>query len=141
MRTLIVLLIAAALIVLVAFVFRKFFIAQVFAPTESSVEEGELEAAVAGPEVVVQDLSIPWELVFLPNDDLLVTERAGKLLLIGEEKNIIEISGVAHRGEGGLLGAALHPNFEENNWLYLYLTTQTENGLTNRVERYVLSGT
>lgn len=140
MRTLGVLLIVAALAVFGAYFLRDVFITEVSGPTESIAPEGELNGEIRGPETVVQDLSIPWELVFLPNGDMLVTERPGRLLLIGEEKNVIEISGVEHRGEGGLLGLALHPNFGENSWIYLYLTTQTDTGLTNRVERYVLSG-
>lgn len=112
-----------------------------FAPTESTVDEGELPEEIVAPEVVVDNLEIPWELVFLPGGEMLVTERPGRLLLIGEDRQPIPIEGVAHRGEGGLLGLALHPSFETNNWIYLYLTTATDNGLVNRVERYTLSGT
>lgn len=142
MRTLFILLVAVVLIAVGAFFLRDIFVAQVFAPTESTTPEGEVNdgVGVQNPEVVVQNLSIPWELVFLPNGDMVVTERSGTLLLIGETRDAIEISGVEHRGEGGLLGLALHPNFEQNNWIYLYLTTQTDTGLTNRVERYVLRG-
>jgi glucose/arabinose dehydrogenase len=88
-------------------------------------------------QTVVQNLTIPWEIVFLPDGDMLVTERPGALLRIGQETQTIqEIEGVEHIGEGGLLGLALHPNFAENGFLYFYLTAQTENGLINRVERY-----
>ncbi|MBI5583388.1 MAG: PQQ-dependent sugar dehydrogenase [Deltaproteobacteria bacterium] len=41
------------------------------------------------------------------------------------------------RGEGGLLGLALHPRFKENKWIYLYFTTRDEAGLKNQVVRYV----
>ena len=50
------------------------------------------------------------------------------------------IEGVEHVGEGGLLGMALHPQFSENRWIYLYLTTNIGNGLKNRVERYRFEG-
>lgn len=110
-----------------------------FAPTESAVPTGE-PAGAGSPETVAENLEIPWELVFLPNGDLLVTERPGRLLRIGANRQVIEISGVEHRGEGGLLGLALHPDFEQNSYIYLYLTTAEGGGLTNRVERYRLSG-
>ena len=89
--------------------------------------------------VVAENLEIPWEIVFLENGDMLVTERPGTLVRIernGDETQKYEIEGVEHRGEGGLLGMAKHPNFEQNNLLYLYMTTETEDGLTNRVVRY-----
>jgi len=90
-------------------------------------------------EIVAQNLSIPWEIAFLPEGGMLITERAGKLLrLEGTTKVIKEITGVAHVGEGGLLGLALHPDFAKNRMLYLYLTAQGESGLENRVERYNL---
>ncbi len=107
---------------------------------------GELPlAASAMPgedvEVVAQDLNIPWELAWLPSGEMLVTERPGRLLKIGADRAVIEIGGVAHVGEGGLQGLALHPDFSKNQWLYLYLTTRAGEGLINRVERYRLEGT
>ncbi len=90
-------------------------------------------------KIIAENLDIPWEITFLPQGDLLVTERPGTLLrLSAEEQMQIPIEGVAHRGEGGLLGLVLHPDFENNNLIYLYLTTETEEGLTNRVEQYRL---
>lgn len=89
-------------------------------------------------EIIAENLNIPWEIAFLPSGELLVTERPGQLLKIGADHTPIPINGVAHVGEGGLLGLALHPNFSDNQLLYLYLTTRTQDGLTNRVERYRL---
>jgi len=109
-----------------------------FEPTETVIEEGELNTEIQGPEVVLENLNIPWELTFLPSGEMLLTERGGRLLLVGESKDVIEIGGVTHRGEGGLLGLALHPDFEDNNFVYLYLTTGSLTGLSNRVERYRL---
>jgi len=89
-------------------------------------------------EVIAQNLAIPWEIAFLAEGELLVTERPGRLLKIGKDRTIIPIEGVRHAGEGGLLGMALHPRFSENRWLYLYLTAAAGDGLVNRVERYRL---
>ncbi len=91
-------------------------------------------------EVVAEDLDIPWEIAFLPNGDLLITERSGNLLRLGQDKSSIAIQGVTHIGEGGLLGLALHPNFEQNSTIYLYLTSQISGSITNRVESYTLNG-
>lgn len=91
-------------------------------------------------EVVATDLEIPWEIAFLPSGEILVTERPGRLLRIGEDRTVIEVSGVRHVGEGGLLGLVLHPDFERNRLLYLYLTSQESGQIVNRVERYLLDG-
>ncbi len=88
-------------------------------------------------EVIAENLTVPWEILFLPDGELLVTERPGNLLLL-REGTTIEIEGVEQVGEGGLLGAALHPDFENNNYIYLYQTTETASGLRNRITRYVL---
>src|SRR3989337_1380919 len=72
-----------------------------------------------GLEVIAQNLNIPWEVAFLPYGEILVTERPGTLLLIKSGQKI-PIEGVAHVGEGGLLGVAIHPDFANNHLIYLY---------------------
>lgn len=93
-------------------------------------------SSVSSREGIADHLSIPWDIRWLPSGDMLVTERPGTLLRIGADLQRHTIEGVRHVGEGGLLGLALHPDFEDNGWLYLYLTTQTAGGLRNRIERY-----
>lgn len=130
-------------------------------PENGKAESGvdEVEALAPTIEIIAENLQIPWEVVFLPSGDpeeeqapygagMLVTERTGSLVKIGADPSTssgrvrtkISIEGVEHIGEGGLLGLALHPNFEENNWIYLYLTTRADGGLINRIERYRLVG-
>ncbi len=88
-------------------------------------------------EVVAENLTVPWELLFLPDGELLVTERPGRLVLLkaGVE---VPVPDITSTGEGGLLGAALHPDFPNNNFIYLYETTNAGDGLSNRIVRYVL---
>ena len=105
------------------------------------VEEGERTApseedSPQPPSVVVANLAIPWDIAFLPSGDMLVTERSGRLLHIEEDK-AFPIEGIEHIGEAGLLGIALHPDFENNHYLYLYQTTSAGDGLKNRVVRYI----
>jgi glucose/arabinose dehydrogenase len=110
---------------------------QIFEPTESFVNEG-VSKNDGVVEIVAENLEIPWSIAFLPNGEMLVSERGGRLLKIGEDEKSVEIEGVKHFGEGGLLGIALHPDFEENNYIYLYLTSEGEGETINRVERFVL---
>lgn len=72
---------------------------------------------------IVEGLSNPWGLAFLPGGDMLVTERSGALRRIRDGVLLPDpISGVpaAHvNGQGGLLDVALHPRFSDNGLVYL----------------------
>lgn len=95
-----------------------------------------------GTEVIAEDLDVPWSIEFLPEGDMLVTERPGTLVRVEREDGNFseryEIRGVEHVGEGGLLGVTKHPNFTENRYIYLYMTTRDGDMLRNRVQRYRL---
>jgi aldose sugar dehydrogenase len=68
------------------------------------------------------DFEIPWALEFLPDGRLLVTEQRGALKLYAPSGAITEIRGVpavAYGGQGGLGDVVLHPDFAENNLVYL----------------------
>ena len=80
----------------------------VFEPTPTDLEKG-VSAENVSYEVEAEDLSVPWDIEFLPDDDMLVTERPGYLLRIGGINDTYEVPGVEEAGEGGLLGIALHP--------------------------------
>lgn len=89
--------------------------------------------------VIVENLTIPWDVAFLPNGEMLITEREGKLIhhnpKTGENRTI-PISTVLHAGEGGLLGIEIHPEFESNSLLYLYLTSSLGGDSINSVVSY-----
>ena len=73
-------------------------------------------------EVLIDDLEIPWGIEFLPNGDLLIAERKGTLSRLTKEKELIEIEGLPEIkviGQGGLMDLRLHPDYEQNGWLYV----------------------
>lgn len=116
---------------------RVFYTVTELVPEESIAVPGSLTGDEGiTHKIIAENLVIPWEVVTLPGGDFLVTERGGRLLRIGAEGAAYEVEGVAHVGEGGLLGMALHPDFENNQYLYLYMTTTAGGGLSNRVVRY-----
>lgn len=87
-------------------------------------EEIELEQLVDG-------LNEPWAIEFLPDGQMLVTERAGRLLRI-DGAEVTEISGapeVAARGQGGLLDVVLHPDFDSNQLIYLTWSRAGDDGV------------
>ena len=82
--------------------------------------------------VVAKGLSHPWAITFLPNNDMLVTERAGRLRLVRDGMlDPHEISGVPTvrtDGNGGLMDVAVHPQFAENRLVYLTYTKPVGGG-------------
>jgi glucose/arabinose dehydrogenase len=64
----------------------------------------------------------PWALAFLPDGRMLVTEKAGRLLVVttsGEQQEITGVPDVDYGGQGGLGDVQLHPEFAENRQIYL----------------------
>lgn len=113
-------------------------VGQFFEPTETGASPG-LDAAEVEHEVLAENLNVPWEVEVLGEDRYLVTERSGALVLIEDgEKRVLEQFDQLDNpplGEGGLLGIATHPNFAENNYLYVYQTVDRES-VENTVRRY-----
>ena len=93
---------------------------------------------------VVQGLVNPWSLTFLPNGDMLVTERAGRLRIV--RKGVLDpapITGVPEvwaTGQGGLLEVLPHPQFAQNNLLYLTYSKACEKGATTALLRGKFDG-
>ncbi|WP_276390107.1 PQQ-dependent sugar dehydrogenase [Eudoraea chungangensis] len=71
-------------------------------------------------DLLIADLEIPWGMAFLPDGGILVTEKAGELILFknGIKTNIQNLPEIYLRGQGGLLDIALHPDYEDNGWVY-----------------------
>ena len=90
-------------------------------------------------EKVVEGLNHPWSLAFLPDGDMLVTERVGTLRLIKDGKLIKEpVSGlpkIEQHGQGGLMDVVVHPDFETNHLIYLAYAGEADEGLSTEVLR------
>jgi glucose/arabinose dehydrogenase len=88
---------------------------------------------------VVEGLANPWSIAFLPEGDMLITERAGRLRIVRDGALLPEaVSGVPDvlaQGQGGLLDVALHPDFESNRLLYLTYSKPVEDGSTTALVR------
>jgi glucose/arabinose dehydrogenase len=84
--------------------------------------------------VVAGGLANPWSLAFLPNGDMLVTERAGRLRIVRQgtldPKPVAGVPAVQTTTLGGLLEVALHPKFAENRIVYLTYTKANDKKLT-----------
>ncbi len=98
----------------------------------------------AGPvnytlETVAQGLDHPWSIAFLEDGDMLVTQRTGKLLLIGKDGSTRTVRDFNDNGafpnvhfgasiQAGLFDVVLHPAFEENSLVYISYAGLLENG-------------
>jgi aldose sugar dehydrogenase len=94
---------------------------------------------------VAEGLQNPWGLAFLPNGDLLVTERPGRLRLVRDgvvqPEPIAGIPAVHAAGQGGLMDVAIHPQFAQNNLVYVsYSKPGPDNTATTAVIRGRLEG-
>jgi glucose/arabinose dehydrogenase len=89
---------------------------------------------------VASGLSVPWGLGFLPDGSALFTERTTakiKSLRDGTVSDVQTVPGVTPDGEGGLLGLAVSPNYAQDNSIFIYYTTASD----NRISRLQLGQT
>jgi glucose/arabinose dehydrogenase len=80
--------------------------------------------------VVARGLEHPWSLTFLPDGNMLVTERVGRLRIIRhgvlDAEPVAGVPQVRAMGLSGLMDVVLHPQFSENQWVYLTYTKPIE---------------
>ncbi|GGK70600.1 oxidoreductase [Sphaerisporangium melleum] len=109
-------------------------------PATGSTASAGGPAVPGTPRTLVDGLTVPWAIAFLPDGDALVTERdSARLLRVtpkGRASEVGVVEGVSAAGEGGLLGVAVSPRFERDHYVFLYFTAATE----NRIVRYRYEG-
>ena len=89
-------------------------------------------------ETLAEGLEHPWALAFLPNGEVLISERPGRLRSWRDGRLSAPIPGlpaIHASGQGGLMDLALHPEFEENRWLYFSYAARHQGGSTTHVAR------
>lgn len=117
-------------------------------PSQTAAPSGAATEEPGGPPEVVETiatgLAAPWGLDFFANGDALVTERDTRrvLLIRGPEREVVELGtlgsevAAGEQGEAGLLGVAVSPDVEQDESIYFYLSTPTD----NRVVRVSIAG-
>jgi glucose/arabinose dehydrogenase len=127
------------------------------------LDDPDWEVPTASPrtalevETLVENLEVPWDIAFTGTGELYMTERVGRILRFdaGEVAAVIEPSDAIDAesipasseeqpwwvdgGEGGTLGVAVHPNYPDEQWVYVYYTADIDGGKENRVVRFDVS--
>lgn len=125
------------------------------APTGSPTS-ARASSEISGPTIVATErlrlrvvtltnkLSEPWALAFLPDGDMLVTERKGRLRRIHGGQLIAEpihgLPAVDTRKQDGLMDLALHPDFARNRVVYFTYSKTGERGDTTVLARGTFEG-
>ena len=95
-------------------------------------------------DVIADGLNHPWSLAFLPDGNMLVTERTGTLRIIIDGKLVKKpVSGlpkIKQHGQGGAMDVVLHPDFENNRLVYLAYAGESDDGFSTEVFRGKLLG-
>ncbi|MCG6874978.1 MAG: PQQ-dependent sugar dehydrogenase [Betaproteobacteria bacterium] len=95
---------------------------------------------------VTRGLEHPWSVAWLPDGRMLVTERPGRLRLVGADGKldrapIAGLPAIEAYGQGGLFDVALHPRFAENALVYLSYAGKGPDGVGTELARGRLVGT
>lgn len=114
------------------------------ASPSASASDGSDGVKVIG--TVASKLQVPWGVAFLPDDSALVTERdtAKVLHVVGDGESgeakvsaVGTVSAATMSGEGGLLGIAVSPSYDQSGTVYLYVTAEKD----NRILKATFDGT
>lgn len=90
-------------------------------------------------DTVTDELDVPWGMAFLPDGRILVTEKSGEIRIVENDSLLTaKIGGVPEvhaQGQGGLLDIQLHPNYEENGWIYITYAKPVDGGAVTALSR------
>jgi len=91
-------------------------------------------------ETFVAGLEVPWSLAFTSSTRVLVTERPGRVRVVENgvlrETPLAVIADVESRGETGLMGLALSPDYPASRLIYLSYAYTVAGGIQVRVVRF-----
>ena len=111
------------------------------APTPVSAQSGVIRSLEHDYRVatVADGLIRPWSMAWLPNGDMLITERPGRLRIVRDGNLLPDpVPGVPEvfaQGQGGLFDVLPHPDFASNNVLFISYAKPVDGGSTTSVLR------
>jgi len=124
-------------------IFSVIFCASALAQNRSAVINSEKHAFRIA--TLLTGLENPWSVAFLPDGRMLITERAGRLRLVGSDfrldpEPIEGLPETVARGQGGLFDVVLHPQYSQNGWIYWAYNAPGAGGWGTALARGKLKG-
>lgn len=118
-------------------------------PQEQNIQNLESKDNPQSPvpyqvERFVTGLEVPWSIVFTSPDRMLVTERSGSIRIVEngqlQPEPLVRFPEVSSQSEEGLMGMALHPQYETNKQVYAAYAYPSNGALAVRIVRFIDSG-
>ncbi len=95
-------------------------------------------------DTLATGLQNPWGMAFLPDGRILIAERPGRLRIFENgqlmEEPVTGLPQIWAHGQGGLLDVVLHPDYEQNQWIYLAYSAPGNPGGNTAISRARLDG-
>lgn len=145
-RTISIIFLVAALVVLVGGFVMIYVVRQSVAPSKSvDTLSSSPSATTSGGDPplseanVMNGLTKPWDVTFLPDSTMLVAENAGQISSFkdGQSKKLFAVPGTDGTGEGGLMGMVADGDFAANRFIYTCYASKTGGDI--RVSRWTLA--
>lgn len=97
-------------------------------PGANNNEMADNAAPELSTAVMADGLTKVWDVAFTPDNTLLFSEKAGRIssLRDGQVRPLITLTDVVDRGEGGLMGLAVDPDFVQNRFIYACFNTEND---------------
>ncbi|SFI37682.1 PQQ-dependent sugar dehydrogenase [Nitrosomonas sp. Nm34] len=112
-------------------IIKLFALLALSSPYVSSTAYAQSSQVKFDVHVLVNGLNHPWSMVFLPDGQILLTERIGQLRIVSTDGKLSApikgVPAVFAEDQGGLLGLALDPDFSKNHLIYFsYAESQAD---------------
>jgi glucose/arabinose dehydrogenase len=118
-------------------------VAGLTAPTEALAKNSTLTTSDGhrfNADIVASGLDDPSDLAVAPDGRVFVTERAGRVRIVGPDglspDAALELDDAVASGDTGLTAIALHPDFENNGQVYLAYAADGRDGAVMRIARF-----
>ena len=106
-------------------------LAATYAQAQINAGEQKPEADLPFNMVQITTLNLPWRIAFLPDGQMLITEKVGNLLLVtqqGVKTPVTNVPAVFYKGQSGMLGVYLSPHYAKDHRLYLTYSEPGDGG-------------
>jgi glucose/arabinose dehydrogenase len=93
--------------------------------------EQKPEASVPFTMTQVATLRYPWRIAFLPDSRMLITEKVGGMVLMtpqGTSTPVANVPAVQYKGQIGMLGVYLSPNYAKDHNVYITYSEPGDDG-------------